>query len=79
MRDEYYAWRRPEEELYDLCADSLERTNLAGEPRCAEVLCNLRDRVFEWMRRSNDRLLDGDWPPNEAQKEREKTDPTPNG
>ena len=79
VRDEYYASRRPEEELYDLDTDPLETANLADDPRCADVLRRLRARVADWMHSTGDRLLEGDWPPTEAQRKRDEDDQTPNG
>ncbi len=78
MRDEYYATTRPEEELYDLKADPLERRNLADHPEQQQRLSALRDRVQRWMEETNDRLLEGDWPPTDKQRERLETDTTPN-
>ncbi len=67
MRDEYYASRRPVEELYDLEADPWEYSNLAGSASHAEVLVDLRERVANWMDESDDPLLAGDVPPTPAQ------------
>ncbi|MFH0963764.1 MAG: sulfatase [Planctomycetota bacterium] len=78
VREEYYAGKRPAEELYDLREDPLERRNVAGEAGCAGVLAELRGRVEEWMRETGDRLLAGDWPPTEEQRERDRADATPN-
>ncbi len=72
MREEYYGERRPAEQLYDLERDPLEMEDVAGDPAYAEVLEELRGRVDEWMRETQDRLLEGDWPPTQAQAEREK-------
>ena len=36
----------------------------------AEVLADLRGRVDDWMRETNDPLLQGDWPPTSQQVER---------
>jgi len=72
MRDEYYATRRPAEELYDLEADPLEQNNVAGEAEYQAVFEELRGRVQTWMEETHDRLLEGDWPPSPAQAEREK-------
>lgn len=47
-------------ELYDLAADPAEERNLAGDPAAAEVLRDLRARLFEWMRRNGDPALS--WP-----------------
>lgn len=47
-------------ELYDLAADPLEARNLVDDPAAAEVLRDLRSRLFEWMRRNGDPALS--WP-----------------
>jgi arylsulfatase A-like enzyme len=78
MREEYYGSRRPVEELYDLEADPLERTNLAGDPAHEETLRALRAEVEGWMRDTGDGLLQGDWPPTEAQRLRLETSGEPN-
>ena len=75
MRDEYYGTRRPAEQLYDLKKDPLEMNDVAGDPAYAEVLATLRARVHDWMHETNDRLLEGDWPPTEQQKSRHKDEP----
>jgi N-sulfoglucosamine sulfohydrolase len=67
MRGEYYGSRRPEEELYDLQADPLEMTNLAGDPAHAGTLADLRGRVQAWMEETDDILLQGDVPPTPEQ------------
>ncbi len=46
-------------ELYDLCADPAERTNLAGQPRHAAVQAELEGKVLRWMRDTGDPLLEG--------------------
>lgn len=48
-----------EEELYDLKADPLEQTNLAGSDAHYDVLAELRGRVAEWMKETDDPLLKG--------------------
>lgn len=64
---EYYDERRPEEELYDLSSDPLERHNLAGDPGYAEVVVDLRTRVQRWMEQTRDPLLKGPVPPTPEQ------------
>jgi len=59
---EYYAGVRPEEELYDLDADPMERRSVAGDPAYTEDLVRLRQRVLSEMDRTGDRLLQGPWP-----------------
>jgi N-sulfoglucosamine sulfohydrolase len=46
-------------ELYDLREDPLERSNLAGRAEVAEPEESLRRRLLEWMRETQDPLLDG--------------------
>ncbi len=55
----YYGAVRPPEELYDLAADPLERTNLATDPAHADEVARLRGLVDEWMRATDDPLLRG--------------------
>jgi N-sulfoglucosamine sulfohydrolase len=50
--DAYYT--RPAEELYDIVADPDETRNLAGDPRHASVLQDLRARVERWRREQGD-------------------------
>jgi len=59
---QYYGSIRPPEELYDLTADPLERTNLAADPAHADELARLRGLVDDWMRATNDPLLHGPVP-----------------
>jgi len=61
-RPEVFREPRPEELLYDLTADPLERDNLADSPAYAGVLAELRERVEGKMRRTNDPLLSGPVP-----------------
>ncbi len=50
------------EQLYDLVFDPQERHNLAGETRYAPVLDELRGRLADWMRQTDDPLLAGPVP-----------------
>lgn len=52
----------PEEELYDLLFDPVERCNLAADPDCAEILGDMRGRLERWMQRTSDPLLAGPVP-----------------
>jgi arylsulfatase A-like enzyme len=58
----YYGSIRPPEELYDLPADPLERTNLAEDPAHADEFARLRGLVDDWMRATDDPLLHGPIP-----------------
>jgi len=69
MLEECFGAQRAEEELYDLEADPLENESLVDDPEYDRVLKRLRSRVEEWMRETDDPLLDGDWPPTEEQLE----------
>jgi N-sulfoglucosamine sulfohydrolase len=53
----------PREQLYDLVLDPAEMNNLAADPTCAEALADMRGRLAEWMRDTEDPLLDGPVPP----------------
>lgn len=75
VRNEFYGEQRPEEELYDLDADPLEQENLAEGPAHADTLSELRGRVQAWMEDTDDRLLEGDWPPSKKQMERIQKSP----
>ncbi|MBV6640351.1 MAG: sulfatase [Cyclobacteriaceae bacterium] len=44
----------PEEELYDIIADSFEIRNLAGEPAFEKELQAMRDRLAEWQKETTD-------------------------
>ena len=50
---------RPPVELYDLTQDPWERNNMAGSPDYASVESDLRERLLEWMRSTEDPLLQG--------------------
>jgi len=52
-----------EEQLYDLLLDPSEESNLAGEPRCAAKLDEMRGRLDRWMADTADPLLEGPIPP----------------
>jgi hypothetical protein len=81
VREEYYSFQRPAEELYDLHEDPLEEENLVPEVEGSdgdstddgehvEALERLRGAVDDWMARTDDRLLEGPWPPTPEQEER---------
>lgn len=50
--DSYYM--RPAEELYDLAADPNEQVNLAGDPRYAKPLAELRGKLARWRKAQGD-------------------------
>jgi arylsulfatase A-like enzyme len=52
----------PREELYDLHRDPNERVNLVGDAAHREVHEDLRERLTDWMARTDDPLLDGPVP-----------------
>jgi arylsulfatase A-like enzyme len=66
---------RPAEELYDLDADPHELVNLAGDPRFAEVLADMRRALSEWRRETGDVRPEA-LTPDEF--DRETGDPLPN-
>jgi len=49
----------PREQLHDLIFDPNEADNLVADPAYADVLDELRARLEDWMRRTDDPLLDG--------------------
>jgi N-sulfoglucosamine sulfohydrolase len=53
----------PREQLYDLVLDPAEMSNLAADPACAVALAEMRRRLDQWMRDTDDPLLDGPVPP----------------
>jgi arylsulfatase A-like enzyme len=55
--------RVPREQLYDLVLDPNEQNNLAADPVAREALEDLRRRLADWMRATDDPLLDGAVPP----------------
>lgn len=75
MMPDYYFYSRAPEELYDLCADPLEQTNLAERSEHHDTLLHLRNRVEQWMRRTDDALLRGDIEPTAAQRHVVETAP----
>lgn len=76
------------EEIYDLVIDPNEVNNLADDQVYAEILMEMRERLDQWMQKTNDPLLKGEVPaPKEAiiaepyerdlNKQREKYPPHP--
>lgn len=59
VREEFYADHRPYEELYSLQEDPHEQTNLADSEEYEPIRTELEDELFEWMKRTDDPLLDG--------------------
>ena len=51
------------EQLYDLVFDPNEASNLATESSMAAILDDMRNRLDEWMRATDDPLLNGPVPP----------------
>lgn len=55
-----YIWNATaQDELYDLENDAGELTNLANDAAHANELARLRGRLLDWMRASEDTLLNG--------------------
>ncbi len=52
----------PREEIYDLVIDPNEVNNLAGDQVYAEVLEEMRERLDQWMHKTDDPLLKGEVP-----------------
>jgi arylsulfatase A-like enzyme len=61
MREECYVPNEPEE-LYDLAHDPLEEHNVIDSPEFATVAATMRQRVEQWMKETNDPLLQGPIP-----------------
>jgi arylsulfatase A-like enzyme len=57
VQSQWFANRRPAEELYDLDADPHEVQNLVDDPAYADVLERLRSALEEWRERTGDRRL----------------------
>jgi len=58
-----YGWgdrEVPFEQLYDLIFDPNEAANVAGDPRYADALAELRGRLNRWMEETDDPLRHGD-------------------
>jgi N-sulfoglucosamine sulfohydrolase len=53
----------PREELHDLLFDPQEAHDLSSDPAHAAVLDDLRERLDDWMRDTDDPLLEGDVEP----------------
>ncbi|MFX0049135.1 MAG: sulfatase/phosphatase domain-containing protein, partial [Candidatus Hermodarchaeota archaeon] len=58
----YYNSPRPTEELYDLGKDSLEKTNVINITEYQEIVTELRKRLFNWLKATNDPILKGKIP-----------------
>jgi arylsulfatase A-like enzyme len=54
--------RVPEEQLYDLLFDPNELNDLSADPTRQQILSEMRDRLLDWMRATEDPLLDGPVP-----------------
>lgn len=63
VREDLHSGQRPYEELYDLDDDPYEQDDLADDPDYEHVRDQLRGRLVQWMRNTDDPLLDGPVPP----------------
>lgn len=70
VRDEFYAEQRPSEEFYDLKADPHEQENLSGNEQYNQIEYELRSQLEQWLEETEDRILEGPWPPTPEQRER---------
>jgi len=61
MKD-FYNSPRPTEELYDLRKDPLEKTNVINITEYQEIATELRERLFNWLKATNDPILKGKIP-----------------
>jgi N-sulfoglucosamine sulfohydrolase len=52
-------WHRPQEMLFDLIRDPMERENLIATPALHWTLADMRARLERWMHETNDPLLAG--------------------
>jgi arylsulfatase A-like enzyme len=50
-----FSEKRPKEELYDLTADPFELKNLAGDPKYADTLAAMRQKLADWEERTGDK------------------------
>jgi len=50
---------RPNEELYDLKKDPIEQNNLIDDLEYKETIKELKSKLFDWMKRTDDPLLKG--------------------
>ena len=50
-RWKYLFWENFEPQLFDLEADYAEQNDLAGDPAYADVMRDMRERLFHWFRR----------------------------
>lgn len=55
----FYEKPRMDEELYDLDNDPNEQFNLIGNPRYEDIALNLKNKLLEWMKKTEDPILKG--------------------
>ncbi|NHJ21578.1 MAG: sulfatase [Candidatus Lokiarchaeota archaeon] len=58
----FYNYPRPTEELYDLRKDPLEKINVINTTEYQEIASDLRKRLFNWLKATNDPILKGKIP-----------------
>lgn len=76
-----HGWRdqpRDQEMLFDLVFDPNEHNNLVGSSDYAEVLADMRRRLDEWMKATDDPILQGPIPAPEGAKLNDPDQSSPN-
>lgn len=58
----YFSVPTPEEQLFDLAVDPLERINRIDDPSLADIRADLCKRLEKWMQETDDPILNGPLP-----------------
>lgn len=59
MKSGYFDRIRDMEQLFDLSLDPVERVNLIGNDRYKEIYTEMKKHLFDWMKSTDDPLLNG--------------------